>query len=647
MSTSLTSPIVPRNGHTIKVLSVRRVSSPGPGKQDIRSLEDQGDLHKRWLKDHVHGTCDIKVIAGSGSGEYLGRAEFLELVELVETGQYDLVLAEDLGRIVRRMQAHEFCELCDDHQTRLIAINDHIDTGVDGWQDHSIISAWHHERSNRDTSERIKRSHRSRFQHGGTASLPIYGYQKKPDAKSDKDWERLPEAEDVYRKWFERLDRGETYAEISDWLNELGIAPGPYCRNNKWDCRMVSRITHNPILKGERFRNKRKTRRRSDGKYKSVKASPEDLLTRHVPHLAFFEEDYYDRVVAKSDARNIKYRRNGNGGPDPCANRPKKRTRFPGQSIYCGVCGRMFVFGGHGQTDRLMCQGAREHKCWNGITVDAPLTARKVAEALFAEIEGLVDFDSSFLAMVNEEADRLDGVRETHLRDLDKKLNQVRREIDNLMKFIRSGDSSNRVRAELRRLEEEEKQFLFEKDENERIPSNAVVVPPVEKIKQVAREAFKDLAVDSYEFGKRLRALTGKIMVYPFRSIDGGHLELRGKFKLQLANLLPDQRQRDALKQPLERELRLDLFEPPQRVEFRERVVALRQEMTEREAAKKLGITITAACRAYALHRNMQQQGLADPYVLVKEPPLDYTKLRRHHHPRYNFEPLPGHTLEW
>ena len=69
--------------------------------------------------------------------------------------------------------------------------------------------------------------------------------------------------------------------------------------------------------------------------------------------------------------------------------------------------------------------------------------------------------------------------------------------------------------------------------------------------------------------------------------------------------------------------------------------------MTERAAAKKLGITLTAASRAYSLHRRMQQQGLSDPYVLVKEPPADYPKLRRHHHPRYSFEPLPGHTFDW
>ena len=55
-----------------------------------------------------------------------------------------------------------------------------------------------------------------------------------------------------------------------------------------------------------------------------------------------------------------------------------------------------------------------------------------------------------------------------------------------------------------------------------------------------------------------------------------------------------------------------------------------------------LGLTVTAAQRAASLQRLMDQLGLTDPYVLIKEPPADYAKLRRHLHPRYCFQPLAG-----
>lgn len=656
MTTELKPPLNARNGHTLRVLLPCRVSDPGPGKQDIRSLGDQEALYRHWLSEHIALPVEVTVLAGSGSGEWLEREEYLRLMESVESDQFDLVLTEDLGRIVRRIHAHLFCELCVDHRTRCIALNDHVDTCEPGWQDRSIFSAWHHERSNRDTSDRIKRTHRNRFEQGRCLALPIFGYLKKPGVKTDDDLEKVPETTPIYEEWFRRLDEGGLYAEVADWLNENNVSTGPYARNAKWDGRMVSRVSHNWLLKGDRFRNKRRTKRNNTtGKYKSEKADTKELLLRHVPHLAFFHEAYYDRVIAKADARNAKYRRNGKGKADPCLDRPKKRTRFPGQTIFCGICGRLYVFGGHGQKDHLMCEGARGYQCWNGITVDGPLAVKNISTSVFSEIQLLENFDPTFLEMVNEDARRLDAGRETRLKEINRELHAVQQEIENVMKFVRSGDSSERVRAELRRLEEErEKPLLRTKDEIERLPTCEIVLPSAGEVKDFGREAFQDLATSSFEFAKRMSALTGKIYVYPFRLCDGGQIVLRAKIRLQLANLLRDKRLRQLLQRPLERVLKIDLFDPPQRVGFREQILAGRQEVdasghkkTEREVATSLGITITAAQHTAALDRLMKLQGLNDPYVRLLEPPADYAKLRRHLHPRYHFEPLPDHTPDW
>jgi hypothetical protein len=313
----------------------------------------------------------------------------------------------------------------------------------------------------------------------------------------------------------------------------------------------------------------------------------------------------------------------------------------------CGICGRQLVFGGHGQTDHLVCRGAMDYKCWNAITVDGPLATERISEVVFAEIQSISDFDPAFLEMVNEEAIKRDSERDRSLRDVCAKIDGTDREIANLMRFIKAGDESPRVREELRQLERQLLQFQYDKREIVEEPSEQLVIPCAEELKRIAHDAFRDLAPDSIEFGRSLRAVTGRITVCPFRAIDGGNIVLRAKFNLQITNLLPDNRLRDTLKQPLTKVLTVDISALPQRVVHREKIIELCKKMTQREAAKAVGITLPAAQHAIKLNRLMERRGVSDPYVPLMEAPADYSKLRRHLHRRFRFEPVPGYPCAW
>ncbi len=63
-------------------------------------------------------------LATQGSGERVDRLELIQLEEMIESGKYDMVVAEDLARICRRTRVMDICELCEDLGTRLIAFND-------------------------------------------------------------------------------------------------------------------------------------------------------------------------------------------------------------------------------------------------------------------------------------------------------------------------------------------------------------------------------------------------------------------------------------------------------------------------------------------------------------------------------------------
>ena len=130
----------PKSGSIYKVIIVGRISTLN---QDERSLDDQQAYCRAQLEAKMPG-CEFEftIIAGQCSGQYLDRKEFLELGDLVDTGEYDIVIAEDLGRILRRMQAFTFCEDAEDSQTRVIAFNDFLDTKEENWRQVAFFAAY-------------------------------------------------------------------------------------------------------------------------------------------------------------------------------------------------------------------------------------------------------------------------------------------------------------------------------------------------------------------------------------------------------------------------------------------------------------------------------------------------------------------------
>ena len=205
-------PLVPRSGLELVVLIIARISTI---HQDVRSLADQVALCQSYVRQRYSGLIRWKVIKGQGSGEILDRRELAEAEEDVESREYDLVIVEDLGRICRRNRAVDFCEMCEDADTRLIAINDSIDTVRDDWRVHAFFASFKHESSNVDTSKRICRSVRNRFELGGVLHSFPFGYIKPPGAKSDADIAKDPAAEPVYEEMWCMLEGGASFAEVA------------------------------------------------------------------------------------------------------------------------------------------------------------------------------------------------------------------------------------------------------------------------------------------------------------------------------------------------------------------------------------------------------------------------------------------------
>ena len=389
------------------------------------------------------------MIQSVGSGERLDRKEIKKLQKLIRSRRVDLVIAEDIGRIMRRVHAHILCELCEDHETRLVAINDHIDTATDSWRLHSLFASFRHENYNKDTGDRIRRTQRNRFVENGDIKQAILGYTKPEGVKSDVGVQIAPWAKDMYDQWFSLLEEGASYCEVADWLTEWlaerGIPLPPTVRSGTVNGAYIRNTTFNPVLKGVREHNRRMSKRvNATGRPKQIKAPSDKLLQRPCPHLAVVDAARYELLIAKLTEDNAESGRKDTG-PRPS----KKDSRWPGRHIYCGICGRKYLWGGNGQKYYMICDGVRRYQCWNSISLNGKVAAEVLSKIIFDEIAGLPDFEWSINDLVREELNSQRGERADRLSVIDATIERLVREINNVTAAIASVGISDALATKL------------------------------------------------------------------------------------------------------------------------------------------------------------------------------------------------------
>jgi hypothetical protein len=481
----------PKNGHVLKVINLRRISTE---HQDEKSLDDQGLQNRQYIESHYQGKVEYYDIATRGSGEALDRKELTDLT-------------------------------------------DRIDTANPNCRDAALFASWHHERSNKDTSDRIKRAKRARFQIGESLSNPIAGYIKPRGVKHDSEITKNPEFSIIYEEIFRRLEEGHTFASVSDWLNSQNVPMGPFV----------------------------------------------------------------------------------------------KRTRWPGQHLCCGICGRPFTHGAYGATHRMACSGAIHYKCWNVATIDTKMVAHKVAEAIKNEIQQL-EAQNTELTLSRQ--------------SLRKELDKLLREESNLVEAVKASGGNPILIQSLNDLDKKKKSLQYQLDEIEKKNrSQKIKIPEISELKVLADKAFADINFESEEFWHLMRGLVSDIYAFPYiMAIPPSTPVLRISFKFNLLNLIPGQNTGAADLKLCERSLLIDAFEPPQRIAHLHQVVEMRHRtgQTFDQIGKMIGISGTAAQNAYETHTKLQQLGLTDPYVPLMTPFEGTTKYNRHKHERFRFDPLPG-----
>jgi site-specific DNA recombinase len=645
-------PLVPRNGHTLHVGIVARIS--GCEDQTELSNEDQIDHFEEIVDELYDGEVEYHTISTIGKGERLDRVELAQIEALLREKKLDLLGLEDLGRMVRGTEAVRLCGIAVDHGVRVISANDGVDTADPGWEADAIDACKEHVGHNYHTSRRIKHKKMNRFlKFGGAPALPIYGYVVPEEAKTYDAWQKMPEAEPIYREAFERLWRTLNTEAVADWFNETGVPVGPYCRRKTWNGKMIRRLFRNTLLKGKPGRGHRKTIKHHESGRRVSVPNPDGARYRDCPHLAFFTEEEFDALNARLDEKNRSFGRKKVNGQDPFVGVPRKRTRFPGQHARCYYCGRHYVWGGNGVTENLMCCGSRELRCWNSVGFNGELAARKLLDAVLKGLDGLEGFDDQFAEMVRIARREVDGDHPERWAQLQRDEATLARQQHNMVEAIKQFGPSDLLRTEMADLDQRKRALLTERRRLESLRAAPLDLSDrLLDLRLQLRDEFGRLAVTSPEFGDLMRLLAPEFCVYLVRLCDGGHPLPRARVRINLAGNLRGIDRVPSVKTWFDRDWTIDLFKATQRETIRTAAVQINAEspkLTYDQIADEIDKrlhelpTSTAVGYALALQRRMEELGLDQPYVILREPPADYAKLRRHKNVKYRFEP----TAAW
>ena len=187
MSRRSSEELRPRNGHTLMIFIVCRIS--GCANQKELSIEDQADNAKQEVAELYDGPTEFRTIKTKAKGERLDRPELEQIEAAYKSGEYDLFVYDDLSRLIRGGEAARLLGVGVDHATRSICLGDGIDTIDDTWEEDALNACSENVAHNERTSKRIKQKCMNRFRKfGQPTGRPIAGYIVPDGVKSYDDW---------------------------------------------------------------------------------------------------------------------------------------------------------------------------------------------------------------------------------------------------------------------------------------------------------------------------------------------------------------------------------------------------------------------------------------------------------------------------
>ncbi|MDR3570967.1 MAG: recombinase family protein [Candidatus Pacebacteria bacterium] len=436
--------------------------------QNERSIGDQIELCKAHCQKknfHVVDTYDDQARSGAS---IIGRSGLLALMDGAKRKKFDVVVVEALDRLSRDME-----DLAGIHKrltfggTVIEAVNEGpVNTVLVGLR--GLIGQLYRE----DNAHKIRRGLSGRVRDGLSAGGAPYGYRADPAAKGKLII--IEEEAVVIRRIFDEFVKGRSPRAIAHGLNQDEISPP---RGRKWNASTINGskqrgngIIRNALYAGKLVWNKVSMVKDPDtGRRLSRPNAPDQWQSAEVAQVRIVEAEVFE--AAKNRKRKAE-------GIRPFLQ--KRPRRLLSGLLRCGSCGAGMSTNGKDPTGRVRvrCSAATESGiCPDPKTFYLDKIEDLVLRTLSAELRHPAAI-TEYVRTYHEERKRLVAAAGALRGTLERKLQEVRREMDRLIDAVAKGIlTPELVRSKIKDADREREQILEKLSQVDTV-ENVVVLHP-------------------------------------------------------------------------------------------------------------------------------------------------------------------------
>ena len=158
-----------------------RLSQEDARLGDSNSIINQRLLLEKYAKDN--GFENTIFLADDGySGTNFDRPSWKKVIDMIENDEVETLIVKDLSRLGREyLQVGYYTEIFFPQKgIRFIAVNDAVDSLVEGSNDFNPIRNWANELHAKETSKKVRTTKRMQAERGERSGGKVpYGYKKK------------------------------------------------------------------------------------------------------------------------------------------------------------------------------------------------------------------------------------------------------------------------------------------------------------------------------------------------------------------------------------------------------------------------------------------------------------------------------------